>query len=162
MNSDSPPPDSVVRIVVSAEQAQSTASPLSELYTLHDSFEAILSERLAAAKLRGFTEDIGGTVLESEPGIIRMHLGAPARKKTKSVIMNWISTIRGNGVEKGREPIELTLTFSRIDPTRVHVKACFTPIPDYMPSDPVLWRERCEAVYDILRQYLMASDGTSN
>jgi serine/threonine protein kinase len=159
MNATPPPPDSVVRIVVSAEQAKQTASPLSELYTLHDSFEANLSERLAAAKLRGFTEDIGGQVLESEPGLIRMHLGAPARPKSKSMIMNWISTIRGGGVEKGREPIALSLNFDRIDATRVNVKAYFTPIADYMPSDPVLWRERCEAVYDILRQYLMASGG---
>jgi serine/threonine protein kinase len=157
-----PPPDSVVRIVVSAEQASQSTSPLSELYTLHDSFEAFLSERLAAAKLRGFTEDIGGSVLESDPGVIRMHLGAPARKKSRSTIMNWLAAMRGGGVEKGKEPIELTLNFSRVDPTRVHVKACFTPLPDYMPSDPTLWRERCEAVYDILRQYLMASGGSGD
>lgn len=159
MNTAPPPPDSVVRIVVSADQANNATSPLSELYTLHDSFEANLSERLAAAKLRGFTEDIGGKVLESEPGLIRMHLGAPSKPKSKSIIMNWISTMRGDGVAKGREPIELSLIFDRIDKSLVNVKAYFTPIADYMPEDPTLWRERCEAVNDILRQYLMVSGG---
>jgi eukaryotic-like serine/threonine-protein kinase len=156
------PPDSVVRIVASAEQSQTTGSPFSELYTLHDSFEANLSERLAAAKLRGFTEDIGGEVFESDPGLIRMHLGAPLRKKSKSKIVNWFTALRGQGVEKGKEPIELTLSFSRIDPSRVHVNACFMPIADYMPCNPILWRERCEVVYDILRQYLMASGSNEN
>ncbi|MFO0936443.1 MAG: serine/threonine-protein kinase [Gemmataceae bacterium] len=154
---DMPPPDSVVRIVVSAEQTTS-ASPLTDRFTLSDEFEANLSERLAAAKLRGFTEDIGGNVLESDPGFIRMHLGAPNKAKSRSAIMNWLSTFRGGGVEKGKEPIELCLTLSRIDPCRVNVRACFTPLIDYMPEDNKLWRERCESVYDIMRQYLMASN----
>lgn len=149
-----PPPDSVARIVVSAEHA--TSSPLTDKFTLHDQFEAILSERLAAAKLRGFAEDIGADVLESEPGFIRMHLAAPKKPKSRSAIMSWLGAFRGPAVEKGKEPIELCLTLSRLDPNRVGVQACFTPFVDYMPDDITLWRERCESVYDILRQYLMA------
>ena len=152
----SPPPDSVVRIVVNAEQ--STSSPLTDKFILSDDFEANLSERLAAAKLRGFTEDIGGDVLESEPGFIRMHLGSPKKQKSRSAIVNWLSTIRGGGVEKGKEPIQLCLTLSRIDPSRVKVQACFTPLVDYMPDDATLWRDRCESVYDLMRQYLMATN----
>lgn len=151
-----PPPDSVARIVDSAEHT--TSSPLTDNFTLHDEFEANLSERLAAAKLRGFAEDIGGDVMESEPGMIRMQLGMPKKPKTRSAIMNWISTMRTPGVERGKEPIELRLTFSRIDSSRVIVLACFTPFIDFMPTDIVLWRERCEAVYDLLRQYLMAAN----
>src|SRR5262249_48783544 len=42
--------------------------------------EAWMTEQIAAIKLRGFLSDIGGEVIESQPGFIRMRL-----KRTKVV-----------------------------------------------------------------------------
>src|SRR5439155_13291883 len=46
-----------------------------------DRFEAWMPEQIAAMKLRGFVEAVGGEVLESAPGMIRVRLrdgAAPA------------------------------------------------------------------------------------
>ena len=39
--------------------------------------EAWMPEPIALVKLRGFVEDAGGRVIESRPGLIRVHLGEP-------------------------------------------------------------------------------------
>src|SRR5262249_18418681 len=47
---------------------------------LIDSVQAWMPEQIAAIKLRGFVHDIGGEVLDSEPGLIRVRLLDPRCK----------------------------------------------------------------------------------
>lgn len=128
--------------------------------TLFDRFEALLPPRMAAAKLKGFVDDVGGTVLESEPGLIRMQVALPPGYRdasTRSGLFAWLSAARQPTVRTGEEPIEVLLHMQKLDPNRVEVRVSFHPLPEYPPQNPAAWQERCEQLYNVLRMYLMAS-----
>jgi serine/threonine protein kinase len=136
--------------------------PAEDPYTLSDTFDAMLPPRMAAAKLKGFVDDVGGAVLESEPGLIRMQVALPKgyqQPQSRSALLGWISAIRQPSVRRGEEPIEVAMWMRNLDPNRVEVKVAFQPLREYLPSDPTAWRERCEQLYNVLRMYLMASSG---
>lgn len=136
-------------------------SVLEDRYILSDRFEAMLPERLAAAKLKGFIDDVGGEAIESEPGLIRVRVGMPEnyepQPQNRSAILGWISAMRRPTVQKGREPIEVVLRMDKLDPNRVSVLVTFRPINDFMPSDLPTWMARCEGLYVVLRKYVMAA-----
>lgn len=123
-------------------------------------FEAMMPERLAAAKLRGFIEDVHGVVLASEPGVIRMRVGVPPGYKEPapggSAVMGWLSAVRKPAVTRGQEPIELELQMEKRDPSqpRLSVVVAFRPLKDYPPRDSDLWETRCDKLHTMLRAYL--------
>ena len=123
-------------------------------------FEAFMPERLAAAKLRGFIEDLNGVVLESEPGLIRMRVGVPPGYKEPapggSAVIGWLSGIRRPPVGRGQEPIELELQMEKRDPSqpRLSVVVAFRPLKDYQPRDADQWETRCDKLHTMLRAYL--------
>ena len=123
-------------------------------------FEAMMPERMAAAKLRGFIEDVNGIVLASEPGVIRMRVGVPQGYKEPtpggSAVMSWLSGIRKPAVNRGQEPIELELQMEKRDPTqpRLSVVVAFRPLKDYPPRDSAAWETRCDKLHTMLRAYL--------
>ena len=134
-------------------------APASPFHVTHE-FEALVPERMAAAKLRGFVEDYGGQVMESEPGMIRLRLGVPSGYKEAragSGILGWLATRRPS-VRRGQEPIELELQMEKPDPSqaRLCVVVAFRPLKGYTPGNGALWRERCDRLNAILRQYLGA------
>lgn len=130
-------------------------------FVLFDQFEAMLPEKLAAIKLRGFIEDVGGVAVASEPGLIRVRVDLPSGYKdassSGSAIMSWIAAVRRPSVSRGKEPIEIDLRMEKIDANRVSVIVSFRPLKEYIPTDPKLWGERCEGFYSVLRRYVMAS-----
>jgi eukaryotic-like serine/threonine-protein kinase len=132
-------------------------------FVMSDRFEAMLPERLAAAKFRGFIEDVQGTAISSEPGQIRVHLDVPsgwqdpsAAPPSGSKILSWLSALRKPSFSSGSEPIELDLQMQKMDANRVQVTVIFRPIPPYQPRQLKGWQARCEAYYSILRKYVMA------
>jgi hypothetical protein len=131
-------------------------------YQINHEFNAFLPERMVAAKIRGFVDDLQGEVLASEPGIIRMRLGIPAWHQdapaTGSTILNWFRTVRKPTIASGDEPIELELKLNKPDPaqTRMHVVVAFRPMKQYPPSCPRTWRSRCDKLNTMLRQYMGA------
>lgn len=154
--------DSAPVDLVECELADSKPAGPEDKFTLFDQFEAMLPEKLAAAKLRGFINDVGAVPIASEPGLIRFridlppgHVDAPERP-TRSGIMNWISSIRKPNPQKGREPIEIDLRMQKIDANKVAVLVSFRPLREFLPDDEELWTERCDNLYTILRRYLMA------
>jgi serine/threonine protein kinase len=136
--------------------------PPPDPYRVADAFEVSIPERLAAAKLRGFVEDLGGEVLASDPGVILLRLGVPAGFKSpppgKTGLLSWLSTLRQPAVVRGHEPIELELQMEKPDPafTRLRVSAACRPLKEYPPEDRALWQERCGRLHTMLRQYLGA------
>ncbi len=155
-----PVSDEIVECTLADEPvAPSPADP----FMLSDQFEAMLPDRLAAVKLRGFIEDVGGEAVASEPGLIRVRVGMPARyrepveKPTGSRILSWFAANRPPAVNRGQEPIEIDLQLDKLDPNRVRVVVTFRPLRDYLPDNLDVWRERCEGLYTMLRRYLMAS-----
>jgi serine/threonine protein kinase len=128
-------------------------------YRITHAFEAYMPERLAAAKLRGFVEDLGGQVLASEPGLIRLRIGVPQGYKetpTGSGIFNWFRNISKPSVTRGQEPIELELHMDKPNPSlpRLSVLVAFRPLKDYPPPSAHHWRDRCEKLNMMLKQYL--------
>ena len=120
-------------------------------------FEAFMPERLAAAKLRGFVEDMGGEVLASEPGLIRLRIGVPqGYKSSRSGIFGWIRNIAKPNIRRGQEPIELELMMEKPNPSlsRLSVVVAFRPLKDYPPLSVNHWRDRCDKINTMLRQYL--------
>jgi serine/threonine protein kinase len=123
-------------------------------------FEALMPERMAAAKLRGVIEDVNGVVLASEPGVIRMRVGLPPGYKDPapggSAVVGWLSGVRKPAVSRGQEPIELELQLEKRDPSqaRLSVVVAFRPLKDYQPRDSVTWETRCDKLHAMLRAYL--------
>jgi tRNA A-37 threonylcarbamoyl transferase component Bud32 len=123
-------------------------------------FEAFMPERLAAAKLRGFVEDLGGEVLASDPGLIRMRLGLPAGYKVPTTqgsgLFGWLRGIRRPSIPRGQEPIELELHLEKPEPhqPRLQVMLTLAPLRDFPPPSVASWRERCDKIYSTLRRYL--------
>src|SRR5262249_46490896 len=64
-----------------AESAAAPAPPAvdeaSDPNSVVHQLEAWMPEKIAAYKLRGFVSDVGGEVVESVPGLIRVRLGGP-------------------------------------------------------------------------------------
>jgi serine/threonine protein kinase len=58
----------------SAAAALEESAPVYNPRHVVDRFEAFMPEQIAAVKLRGFVHDLGGEVLDSQPGHIRMRL----------------------------------------------------------------------------------------
>jgi serine/threonine protein kinase len=134
-------------------------------YHISEEFEVLMPERLVAAKLKGFVDDLAGYVAASEPGVIHLQLGLPGGKPkmpdnvasgSGSGILRWFR--RKPSVPAGQEPIDLKLHLEKPDPsqTRMIIKAVFQPVEEYQPTDPRLWRNRCDALFTALRRYLGA------
>ena len=154
------PPPNAEEIV---ECTLAEESSFEDRFILSDLFEAMLPERLAAAKLRGFIEDVHAEAIESEPGLIRVRVGMPDKYSQQppsgrsSAIMGWISAMRRPTVPRGREPIEVEMRMEKIDANRVSVLVAFRPVKEFMPDDLPTWHARCEGLYGVLRNYLMAA-----
>jgi serine/threonine protein kinase len=134
--------------------------PLVDPFRVAGDFEVAIPERLIAAKIRGFVEDVDATVLASEPGIIRLQVGQPSnyqnRPVTESSIFNWFKTKIKPSVPKGKEPIAVELHIEKPDPTltRMKVSVSCGPTKEHPPYDLTLWLERCGKVQTMIRQYL--------
>jgi eukaryotic-like serine/threonine-protein kinase len=131
-------------------------------YRISHEFHSFIPERLVAAKIRGFVDDLKGEVLESEPGLIRLRLGVPSTHQdapaTGSTILSWFRTARKPVVVSGHEPIEMEMTLAKPDPTqvRMQVVVAFRPMKEYPPTCPRTWRSRCDTINTMLRQYMGA------
>ncbi len=160
-----PPPESVESVecidLVKADPSgvNPAAAEPRDKFLLSDRFVAMMPERLAAVKLRGFIEDVGGQAVASEPGLVRVRLeDRAAPKPAGSGLFGWLAGTRAVGCAPGKEPIEMDLEMQKLDPNRVAVLVAFRPSPDQLPADGPAWSSRCEGYYSILRKYLMAAD----
>jgi len=133
----------------------------SDRFILSDQFQACLPERLAAIKLRGFIEEVGGHVVDSEPGLILVRVDLPTGWKepvapsTRSGLFTFLAGTRKMAVTKGREPIEVELKMKKLDANMVIVQVIFRPMPDHLPTSERQWAERCEGLYSLLRKFVM-------
>ena len=137
------------------------AGTVEDEFTFYDQFDAMLPPKMAAVKLRGFVDDVRGTIVDSDPGVVRMRVDLPPgyveKDATRSGVIAWISRIGKYKPAKGEEPIEVAMQMQNMDANRVAVFVSFKPMQEYMPDDLKIWRERCENLYNLLRSYLMAS-----
>jgi serine/threonine-protein kinase len=128
---------------------------LSDPFTVVHALEAWMPEKIAAFKLRGFVHDVGGELIESVPGKIRVRLGnkgcvyPPPRRS-----FSWFGLAKPN-------LIEMELRLNRPDPTRdshLQILVLLKPTAGHIADDEE-WRARCAQIYCDLRGYLMGQTG---
>jgi serine/threonine-protein kinase len=119
--------------------------------------EAWMPERIAAYKLRGFVTDMGGEVIESVPGRIRVRLGGRGSVYSPpgQGPLSWLGLGRRAGL------IDMELLLARANPNReslLHITVTIRSPHGEGPLDPE-WRARCDQIYCDLRGYLMGQSG---
>ena len=139
-----------------ASPPAASADGYDPLATVHH-LEAWMPEAIASYKLRGFIQDVGGEVVESVPGRIRVRLGgkgsvyeAPQRGS-----LSWL------GIGRGTRKIEMELRLERPDDSRgsqLHITVVLRPPSPALFGDPG-WRRLCTQIFCDLRGYLMGQTG---
>jgi hypothetical protein len=132
----------------------------SERHAFRHSVEAIMPEAMAMLKLRGFIYDLGGEVLESVPGMIKVRLPAPAEeKKSGGGLFGWMSgnatPTRQVSVLSQSQATEIELHMERRDPTQANkltITLVMKPGPGLITPE---WRNRCTQIGRDLQAYLM-------
>jgi eukaryotic-like serine/threonine-protein kinase len=115
--------------------------------------EAWMPEKIAAYKLRGFVQDVGGEIVESIPGRIRVRVGGKGTPYASKRGSSWFSLGRRNTL------IDTELQLQRPDPNRenyLRITVVMKPASGAADGD---WRARCTQVFCDLRGYLMGSNG---
>ncbi len=136
------------------ESADSVVSTLQERHRFDpkcviDGFEAMMLEHTASMKLRGFVDGVGGQVVESDAGVIKVRLPRVIEVEAKKGMWNWF----GPKVKEQIDWIGLELhmamkqqgTRSLVDITVVRPE----------PSSQAGQEQFCEQICRELRAYLM-------
>jgi serine/threonine protein kinase len=130
---------------------QSTADdPFAVVHRL----EAWMPESIAAYKLRGFIHDVGGEMIESVPGRIRVRVGG--KGSTYSAPRQGLAWL---GL--GRSLIDMELRLDRADAAREN-QLCITVLfrsPGTDLNASTAWRNVCTQIFCDLRGYLMGQTG---
>jgi serine/threonine-protein kinase len=116
--------------------------------------EAWMPEKIATYKLRGFIHDVGGELVESVPGRIRVRLGGkgcvyamPSRGA-----LSWI----GLGRKGADIDMELRLHHAEQRDNQLRITVLIKPAQGDLTAD-LSWRGLCNQIYCDLRAYLMGS-----
>lgn len=115
--------------------------------------EAWMPETIATFKLRGFVQDVGGLVLDSQPGVIRVRLG-------KRGSMYQAPGVKWFGLSKSGE-INMELRLEQAESSKgsvLHITVILTVVGHNAAHEPE-WQARCDQVFIDLRAYLMGATG---
>jgi eukaryotic-like serine/threonine-protein kinase len=138
--------------------ARPTSGPaLTDRQGFRQSIEAVMPESMALVKIKGFIHDLGGNVLESVPGLIKVRLPdpqAPAEKKGflfgRGDHGKPVSAMEVIGVT------DMELHMQRTDPaqpSRLTVTLVMRPVNRSLVTPA--WRTRCNQIGRDLQAYLM-------
>jgi hypothetical protein len=143
-------------LVPPSKQPSTHMPTAADRHALRQDFEANMPEAMAMLKLRGFLHDLGSEVVETVPGMIRVHLGKPDAPKKKSGIFSLSKRDeRKSGVLQLNTTTDLELRMERRDPaqpSRLTITLVMRPANGLATRE---WRERCEKIGMDLRAYLM-------
>jgi serine/threonine-protein kinase len=135
--------------------ASSSPSRLFEPLDVVHYLEAWMPEKIAAYKLRGFIGDVGGDIIESVPGRIRVQVGGKGSiYASRPGSLSWLGLGR-------RWPIDIILHLEHGDGGRdnqLFITVVFRAPSQELATD-IGWRNLCTQVFCDLRAYLM---GQSN
>ena len=119
--------------------------------------EAWMPEAIATFKLRGFVQDVGGEVVESVPGLIRVRLGTRGSVywRPGQGALSWL------GLGRRSPLIDMELRLERSNPHQQSLLriTIIMSSPDSGASANAQWRARCNQVFCDLRAYLMGQMG---
>ncbi len=151
----SPRPPTPAETDLRPRAATPSRGPLADRNAVRHRVEASMPEAMAMLKLRGFVYDLGGEVLDSVPGMIRVRLreaAAPARKSAG--LFGLLGSNKGASAPAA--PItDLELHMERPDPAqpgRLAITLVLRPGNGLMTPE---WRTRCQQIGRDLQAYLM-------
>ncbi len=131
-------------------------NPAHDPLTVVHHLEAWMPESIAAYKLRGFVHDVGGEVVESVPGRIRVRVGG--KGSVYEAGRRGFSFL-GLGRRAGPTDVELHLEHgSDARGNQLHITVVFRPPASDLATD-LAWRNLCNQIYCDLRAHLMAQNG---
>ncbi len=125
-------------------------------WTIIHSLEAWMPEKIAAYKLRGFVQDVGGELVENAPGRILVRLGGRncVYSAPRCASFSWF------GLAPRTSLINMELRLNRPDPGRDNLKITVVLSPQAKSlADDEEWRARCGQIFCDLRAYLMGHSG---
>lgn len=137
------------------DEALTASDPNSIVFRL----DAWMPERIAIIKLRGFVDALEGTILVSEPGLIRVRIGTVEDPSQKSRLFSWFGRRSQGPPQCDAIEIDLHLYKPRelnANKNMVQLTVHFHPVSGYLPSNPADWREQCAQILKHLRSYLIA------
>ncbi|MBL8793743.1 MAG: serine/threonine protein kinase [Planctomycetia bacterium] len=121
--------------------------------------EAYMPEQIATYKLKGFVEEVGGKIVQSVPGMVKVQLKVNSKALKgagKSSLFSWL----GLGPKYGLIDLELHMRKqedakkqSVLQITVVMRPANGSPAPTNNPE----WDSRCALLCQVLKGYLMSS-----
>lgn len=115
---------------------------------VHHRFEAWMPERMAAVKLGGFIQDMGGKILQSDPGLVRVQIGEVDTG-------GWMVAL---GLRKPKhDPILIDFRLDKPNPTenRIDVTVRFYPPDGYKLREPTRWWAACQQLIGEIKGYLL-------
>jgi hypothetical protein len=133
---------------------QAIANPNRRSFTI----EAWMPEQVAVLKLQGFVKEAGGQIVESVPGLIRVHLLDEvdlAQSGSASGLLGWLGLVeQPAAAPRVVAVMDLDLAHKADDSRpRLLVTVSLTPGPDQQPS--LSWTAYCERLFCELRGFLI-------
>jgi eukaryotic-like serine/threonine-protein kinase len=128
------------------------AAAAEERNGLQHSIEATMPEAMAMVKLKGFIYDLGGEVVESVPGMIRVRVPDGKAPRMAAGLFGWFDNAK-TATQGASTDIELHML--RKDPTqpsRLTITLVMRPSSGPMTPD---WKTRCKKIGQDLGAYLM-------
>lgn len=121
--------------------------------------EAWMPEKIAVVKLRGFVQDMGGEIVESAPGLIRVYLPPPREPKSQSGFFDWLGLAKKP--DHLRTPgIDMELHMQKKETARQNLLEITVLLRAEggrrLPTDKA-WQDRCDRIQRELRAYLIGS-----
>jgi len=115
--------------------------------------EATMPEALALVKVKGFIYDLGGEVIESVPGMIKVRL----QEKKSSGLAGWLGSLGNSSASslKTSSGTDIELHLERLDPNnsaKLTITLVMRPLSGLISPE---WRSRAEAIGRDLQAYLM-------
>jgi serine/threonine-protein kinase len=123
---------------------------------LQHTVEAVMPESMAMIKLKGFIHDLGGEVIESVPGMIKVRLGSSTPEKKKSGLFGWLD--KGGAKQGVMDPTStavLELRMERWDPSQPNNLTITLVIQPGKGLVTTEWQNRCKKIGMDLKAYLM-------
>jgi serine/threonine protein kinase len=148
---DMAPPEDGVLDEANGEEIEHSSEPYDPDVVVHH-MEAWMPETIATYKLRGFVSDVGGEVLESAPGLIRVRLGGRGSVyQVSGGPLSWLGLGRRAGIVDLELNLERHPNSAQQNLLQITVKM---RSPDKGMAQNPNWRARCTKIFCDLRGYL--------
>lgn len=126
--------------------------------TVMDHFESWMPEPIAVVKLRGFAHDVGGEIIDSEPGLIRVSLPDPlvVEEAPQRGFLSLIGFGKKNAAPTPQITLELRLEKLPERQNVLMISVVVIPGADRARLNDQAWHDWCQDLCRELRAYMIS------